>query len=68
MVWAPRSALMKKGRPDTIEMRSRPVVSSALPKPVATAPGCKQLTVTPVPSSRRASSVVNRMLASLDLA
>ena len=33
--------------------------------PVATSPGWKQFAVTPVPSSRRASSVVNRMLASL---
>jgi hypothetical protein len=33
--------------------------------PVATSPGWKQFAVTPVPSRRRASSVVNRMLASL---
>ena len=31
--------------------------------PVATSPGWKQFAVTPVPSRRRASSVVNRMLA-----
>jgi hypothetical protein len=34
-------------------------------KPVATSPGWKQFAVTPVPSRRRASSVVNRMFASL---
>ena len=33
--------------------------------PVVTSPGWKQFAVTPVPSRRRASSVVNRMLASL---
>src|SRR6516164_5740357 len=33
--------------------------------PVATSPGWKQFAVTPVPSRRRVSSVVNRMLASL---
>ena len=33
--------------------------------PVATAPGCSALTVTFVPCSRRASSYVNMMLASL---
>src|SRR5262252_1275678 len=33
--------------------------------PVATSPGWKQFAVTPVPSRRRASSVVNRILASL---
>jgi hypothetical protein len=33
--------------------------------PVATSPGWKQFAVTPVPSRRRASSIVNRMLASL---
>ena len=33
-------------------------------KPVATSPGWKQYAVTPVPSSRRASSRVNMMLAS----
>src|SRR5262249_27236066 len=33
--------------------------------PVATSPGLKQFAVTPVRSRRRASSVVNRMLASL---
>ena len=38
------------------------------PKPVRTTPGCVQLAVTPVPSSLRASSRVNRMLASLLLA
>jgi hypothetical protein len=38
------------------------------PKPVRTTPGCAQLAVTPVPSSLRASSRVNRILASLLLA
>ena len=32
--------------------------------PVATVPGWKHVAVTPVPSSRRASSAVNRMFAS----
>jgi len=41
---------------------SRPLVRL---NPVATSPGWKQFAVTPVPSRRRASSVVNRMLASL---
>jgi hypothetical protein len=48
-----------------------PSFSSGLasrPKPVRTTPGCAQLAVTPVPSSLRASSRVNRMLASLLLA
>src|SRR6185312_14057103 len=38
------------------------------PNPVRTTPGCAQLAVTPVPSSLRASSRVNRMFASLLLA
>ena len=33
---------------------------------VATKPGCRQLAVTPVPSRRRASSRVNKMLQSLE--
>ena len=43
--------------------RSSPPASS--PKREATKPGCRQLAVTPVPASRRASSRVNRMLAEL---
>ena len=36
------------------------------PKSERTTPGCRQLAVTPVPSSRRASSRVNSTLASLE--
>ena len=36
------------------------------PRRVATPPGCMQLTVTPVPSRRRPSSRVKRMLAAFD--
>src|SRR5216684_1343374 len=37
-----------------------------LPKRLATKPGCRQLAVTPVAARRRASSRVNRILASLE--
>ena len=36
------------------------------PNRLLTNPGCRQLAVTPVPESRRASSRVNRMLHSLE--
>ncbi len=39
---------------------------SPLPKFEATKPGCSALAVTSVPTSRRASSYVNMMLASFD--
>ena len=45
---------------------NRPV-SPSRPKLLATNPGCTALAVTPVSSQRRASSRVNRMLASLVL-
>jgi|SRR6516162_3223815 len=40
--------------------------SAALAEPGATPPGCRHVAVTPVPSSRRANSRVNRMLHSLE--
>jgi hypothetical protein len=54
------------GRPIAITVRSNPDVSSALPKPVRTAPGCSEFAVTPVPASRRANSTVKSTLASFD--
>src|SRR5215831_17093057 len=63
MVLAPRSGLAAK----SIERRTMaPKIAPSLwPRPVATKPGCRQFAVTPVPVRRRASSRVNRMLASL---
>jgi hypothetical protein len=62
----PRFGPMRKGC-DTVERkRSAPRVSAPRPKPDRTGPGWQALAVTPVPSRRRASSVVNKMLASFD--
>src|SRR5262249_16474686 len=62
-VSAPFSGLRDTGLSIVIPKSiSRPLLRL---NPVATSPGWKQFAVTPVPSSRRASSVVNRMLASL---
>jgi hypothetical protein len=66
MVSAPRSGDSMNGR--TSVMPSRISGPASRPKRVRTTPGCAQLAVTPVPSSLRASSRVNRILASLLLA
>lgn len=66
MVSAPRSGDSMNGR--AIVMPSLSNGLDSRPKPVRTTPGCAQLAVTPVPSSLRASSRVNKMLASLLLA
>ena len=66
MVSAPRSGERKNGRASIVPSRSSGLPSR--PNPVRTTPGCAQLAVTPVPSSLRASSRVNRMFASLLLA
>ena len=42
-----------------------PLVSPSIPKRLRTQPGCAALAVGPVPAVRRASSRVNRTLASL---
>src|SRR5260370_30505249 len=48
-------------------METRPTRTPvSLAKLVATAPGCRQFTVTTVPSSRFASSYVKRTLANFD--
>jgi hypothetical protein len=49
-----------------IPKASTPLASSSRANPLATVPGCTELAVTPVPASRRASSLVNRMLASFE--
>ena len=62
-VSAPFSGLRATGLRIVIpKFISRPLLRL---NPVATSPGWKQFAVTPVPSRRRASSIVNRMLASL---
>src|SRR5262245_28755280 len=62
-VSAPFSGLRATGLRIVIpKFISRPLLRL---NPVATRPGWKQFAVTPVPSRRRASSVVNRILASL---
>ncbi len=43
-----------------------PVVSPSIPKLLRTQPGWDALAVTPVPSSRRASSRTKRTLANLE--
>ena len=64
-VWAPCSGVFMNGRTTgSITRIHRP--ESSDPKPERTTPGCKTLAVTPEPASRRASSYVNRTLASLD--
>jgi hypothetical protein len=62
-VRAPRLGEISNGL--TTTMASRPALPSSSPKWVLTVPGCRQLAVTPVPSSLLASSYVNSTLASL---
>src|SRR6266436_1741534 len=65
-VSAPFSGLRATGLRIVIpKFISRPLLRL---NPVVTRPGWKQFAVTPVPSRRRASSVVNRMLAKLGFA
>ena len=66
MVPAPRCGDSMNGRASITPARIGSRASR--PNRVRTMPGCAQLAVTPVPFSLRASSRVNKMLASLLLA
>jgi len=66
MVSAPRSGEAMNGRAIVMPSRGSGPGGRAEPRPYH--PGCAQLAVTPVPAGLRASSGVNKMLASLLLA
>src|SRR5664280_1755037 len=65
-VRAPCSGVRMNGLITFTPKARNPVASPSRAYPVATVPGCRQLAVTPVPTSLRASSSVKRMLASFD--
>src|SRR5690606_16478286 len=64
---APRSGEAKRSRARPVPIR-RPVRVLSRATSVATAPGWKAVAVMPVPAARRASSRVNRTVASLEAA
>jgi len=57
-----------KGLAIAMPIAQSPLASPFWANPDRTVPGCRQFAVIPVPSSRCASSVVNKMLASLERA
>src|SRR6266516_4225307 len=64
-VRAPCDGVFSSGRITRLMTANHRAWSSA-PKLLRTTPGCRELAVTPVPSRRRASSLLNMTLASLD--
>ena len=63
---APFSGLIENGRPSQYDTCPMNPVSPSRAKFVCTYPGCIEFDVTPVPWSRRASSLANMMFASFE--